>query len=82
MQNGRETKSVPALILQAPFKGKTLLQLVGTQACMEACGTINAGKFEALWATGFGQDPIPPGTITVSHGAPFLVKERKKKGGK
>lgn len=80
LQNGRETKSVPALMLQAPFKGQTLLNLVGTQACMTACGTITAGKFETLWATAFGQDPIPPGTITVSHGSPFLAKERRKKG--
>lgn len=81
IQNGKETKSVSALMLQAPFKGKTILNLVGTQACMEACGTINAGKFESLWATAFGADPIPPGTITVGHGAPFLVKARGKMGG-
>jgi hypothetical protein len=79
VQGGRETKSVPALMLQAPFKGKTLLGLCGAQACMGACGTVNADKFSALWATAFGEDPIPPGTITTNHGAPFLAKDRRKK---
>ena len=80
LQNGRESKSVPALQLQAPFKGKTILELAGTQACFAALGTMTAGKFEALWQTAYGTDPIPVGTITVSHGTPFLVKQRGKKG--
>lgn len=80
LQNGRETKSVPALQLQAPFKGgETILKLVGTQACMAACGNLTAPKFEGLWQTAFGQEPIPPGTININHGSPFLAKDRKKK---
>lgn len=79
LQNGRETKTVPALMLQAQFKGKTLLQLCGTQATMAACGNITGDKFSALWASAFGEDPIPLGTITINHGAPFLAKDRKKK---
>lgn len=79
MQSGRETRTVPALALQEPRNGKTILQLAGTQAVMTAIGTMTAAKFEGLWRTAYGDDPIPPGTITTSHGAPFLVKARAKK---
>ena len=80
LSNGRESKTVSALQLQAPFRGgQTILRGAGTQACMAALGTMTEGKFSGLWQTAFGSDPIPVGTVNVTHGMPFLKKVRAKK---
>lgn len=83
LQNGRETRTVPALALllrEEPEQGgKTLLELAGPQACMEAIGNLSAGKFQTLWAAAHGQNPIPPGLIRTHHGTPILAKARTKK---
>ncbi|CAB4136147.1 hypothetical protein UFOVP296_21 [uncultured Caudovirales phage] len=79
LQNGRNTKTVSALQLQHPHKGKTILEGAGTMKVMEAVGNISEAKFSALWTLVFGKDPIPEGVVVEKCGAPFLAKDRAKK---
>jgi len=79
LQNGRTTKTVSALQLQHPHKGKTILEGAGTMKVMEAIGSISETKFAALWAMCFGKDPIPEGVVVEKSGSPFLAKERARK---
>ncbi len=79
VQAGRATKSVPALMLQHPFRGKTLLGQAGTAACMAECKALSVDGFTKLWKTAFGEDPIPAGTVIENHGSPYLMKDRAKK---
>lgn len=79
LQNGRTTKTISALQLQHPYRGKTILEGAGTMKVMEAVGNISEAKFAALWTLVFGKDPIPEGVIVEKCGAPFLAKDRSKK---
>lgn len=82
LQNGRTSQSVAALMLQAPFGGKTILEQAGAMACFDACGQISGKAFTALWETAFGKTPIPAETIRETHGRAFLAKSTKRKKAK
>lgn len=78
LQNGRETQTVSALQLAAAHKGRSILDLAGTQAVFSAPGNLTGSKFSALCTAAFGvHEPIPTGS--TNHGAPFLAKARGRK---
>lgn len=78
MAAGRESKTVPALQIQANIGGRNLLRDAGTQKVFSELLALSGDRFTKLWADTYGEAP-PPGIIQSSHGTSYLQKSRKKK---